>query len=68
MMNCNKYMNFDITLKIRQVKECCAQIKRFKYLNQNMFLHITHNYTYQICIKNKPAIMPFGIFFLFLYV
>ena len=44
-------MNFDITLNIRQTIECCAQVKRLKYLNQNMFLHITHNYPYQICIK-----------------
>ena len=30
-----------------------------------MFLHITHNYPYQICIEKSPAIMPFGIFFLY---
>ena len=41
-------MNFDITLNIRQAKECCAQVKRLKYLNQNMLLHITHNYPYLI--------------------
>ena len=56
-------MNFDITLNMRQAIECCAQVKRLKYLNQNIFLHITHNNPYQICIK-IPAIMPFGIFFL----
>ena len=31
-----------------------------------MFLHITHNYPYQICIEKTPDIMPFGIFFLLL--
>ena len=31
-----------------------------------MFLYITHNYPYQICIEKNPAIMPIGIFFLFL--
>ena len=58
-------MNFDITHYIRQAIECCAQVERLKYLNQNMFLHITHNYPYQICIEKNAAIMPFGIFFLF---
>ena len=53
-------MNFDITLNMRQAIECCAQVKRLKYLNQNMFHYITHNNPYQICIKT--AIMPFGIF------
>ena len=51
---------------IRQAVECCALVKGLKYLIQNMFLHITHNYPNQICIKN-PAIMPFGVFFLSLY-
>ena len=33
-----------------------------------MFLHIAHNYPYQICIKTNLAIMPFGIFFLFIQI
>ena len=58
MMNCNYYMNFDITLNIRQAIECCAPLKRLYYLNQNLFTHITHYYPYQICIK-KTRLMHF---------
>ena len=32
-------------------------------MNQNMFLHITHNYPYQICIKS-PGYNAFWHFFL----
>ena len=59
-------MNFDITLNMRQAIECCAQVKRLKYLNQIMFLHITHNYPYQICVK-KPGYNAFWHFFLVFY-
>ena len=61
-------MNFYITHNIRQAIECCAQVKRLKYLNQNMLLHITYNYPYQICIQKTRLLMPFGIFFLFISV
>ena len=56
-------MNFDITLNIRQAIEGCAQVKRLKYFNQNMFLQITHNYPYQILTK-KPGYNAYWHFFL----
>ena len=55
----------DITLNIRQAIECCAQVKRLKYLIQNIFLHITHNYPHQVCIE--PGCNAFWHFF-FLFV